>query len=191
MTSQHGLGPILELGAGTGLVGLSAAALWRTNVVLTDLAPILPALQENVLLNRNLLDGRRGSVTCGILDWRDPSALKSYPLYTSHDQSHELLVSPDSEDNKFSMILAADTVYDPSHPEMLVEVIKKWLKRGDESRVLIAYPMRVAYLEEIRELWTRISGIGLEVLEEGKEELPEMEWDDERLVEWCVWKWKV
>lgn len=73
---------------------------------------------------------------------------------------------------------------------MLTHVIKTWLKVGSDSRVLIAYPVRVAYLDEIRELWERMEGIGMELLEEGKEELPKQEWDDETLIEWCVWKWK-
>jgi predicted nicotinamide N-methyase len=178
-------GPVLELGSGTGLVGLSAAAIWKTNVTLTDLSPVVPALDKNISLNKDLLSSTGGSASSGALDWRYPSAL-SFHLRGSNHQIQEVA----AEHNKASVILAADTVYDSSHPEMLVSVIKTWLKEGPDSRVLIAYPVRVAYLDEIRELWERIEGIGMELLEEGKEELPKKEWDDETLIEWCLWRWR-
>lgn len=42
---------ILELGSGTGLAGLAAAAALRRPAVLTDLPDVLPALQRNVDAN--------------------------------------------------------------------------------------------------------------------------------------------
>jgi predicted nicotinamide N-methyase len=184
-TKREVCGRVLELGAGTGLVGISGAAIWKTNVTLTDLAPIVPALEKNIALNRELLDLSGGSASSGALDWKCPSILSLHP------QSRQMAAQDlPAEHNKVPVILAADTIYDSSHPEMLVNVIKTWLKAGLDSRVLIAYPVRVAYLEEIRELWERIEGIGMELVEEGKEELPKKDWDDETLIEWCVWKWK-
>jgi predicted nicotinamide N-methyase len=177
--SNNSCGPVIEIGAGTGLVGISAAAIWKTNVTLTDLAPIAPALASNIALNKDLLSSTGGSGSSGALDWNIPSVV-SFP------QGPEL----QAEDNKAHVILAADTIYDSSHPEMLATVIKTWLKPGPDSRVIIAYPVRVAYLEEIRELWERMEMIGFELVEEGKEELPKKDWDDEVLIEWCVWKWK-
>ncbi|KAK5140978.1 hypothetical protein LTR32_006358 [Rachicladosporium monterosium] len=52
--------PILELGAGTGLVGLSAAAIWCQRVCLTDLEPIVPNLEANVQVNADVLAGFGG-----------------------------------------------------------------------------------------------------------------------------------
>lgn len=184
--NQGACRPVLELGAGTGLVGLSAAAIWKTNVTLTDLSPVVPALSKNISLNKDLLLSKGGAASSGALDWKHPSILSLH--YSSHQTHAPLELVADH--NKASVILAADTIYDSSHPEMLVNVIKIWLKAEPESRVLIAYPVRVAYLEEIRELWERMEGIGMEVVEEGKEELPKKDWDDETLIEWCVWKWK-
>ena len=153
--------------------------------MLTDLAPIVPSLEKNIELNKKLLSVSAGSASSGILDWRDPSAIT---LYSQHQNHQRRVLS--AESNKASVILAADTIYDPTHPEMLVKVIKTWLKAGPDSRVLIAYPVRIAYLEEIREFWERMEDTGMRMVEEGKEELPKKEWDDETLIEWCVWKWK-
>lgn len=52
---RRSLGPqeaaILELGSGTGLAGLAAAACLGRPAHLTDLAEVLPSLQRNVDLN--------------------------------------------------------------------------------------------------------------------------------------------
>jgi predicted nicotinamide N-methyase len=182
---RESCGPVIELGAGTGLVGISAAAIWKTNVTLTDLSPIVPALANNIALNKDILSSTGGVASSGALDWKTPSVL-SLPAQPQQESSLEL----PAEHNKAHVILAADTIYDSSHPEMLANVIKTWLKPGPDSRVLIAYPVRVAYLEEIRELWERMEDIGMELMEEGKEELPKKDWDDEVLIEWCILKWK-
>jgi hypothetical protein len=67
--------PVLELGAGTGLVGLSAAAIWKLPVILTDLPPIVPGLAQNIALNRELLSQKSISARCGALDWTQPEKL--------------------------------------------------------------------------------------------------------------------
>ncbi|XP_021765510.1 protein N-lysine methyltransferase METTL21A-like [Chenopodium quinoa] len=54
--SLHGK-TVLELGAGTGLPGLTASRLGARNVILTDLAPLIPGLWDNVVVN-GMDDGR-------------------------------------------------------------------------------------------------------------------------------------
>lgn len=49
---------VLELGAGTGLVGLVASALGASEVILTDLPSALPLLQRNVARNEALCSKR-------------------------------------------------------------------------------------------------------------------------------------
>ena len=57
--------------------------------------------------------------------------------------------------------------------------------------------MRIAYLDAMREFWEVMEAGGLVCVKEGREELGDgmvgkekEEWDDERLHEWCIWKWK-
>ena len=72
--SQLPTAKVLELGSGTGLVGIAAASIWRIDVLLTD----LPEIQENLLSNvkRNNYVGRK--LRCDVLDWRDPNGMQKY-----------------------------------------------------------------------------------------------------------------
>ncbi|KAK5190958.1 hypothetical protein LTR99_000100 [Exophiala xenobiotica] len=168
--------PVLELGAGTGLVGLTAAMLWRVPVVLTDLSPIVPGLAGNIKLNSSVV---KDLVQCGSLDWTAPDLLElqSGKTYTA-------------QKDKASVILAADVIYCEEHPELLAKTIFRWLADGPASRVVIAWPLRVAYLDHLREMWELLETGGLEAIEEGREQASTEDWDDECLIEFSVWRWK-
>lgn len=74
LNDQTPSGRVLELGSGTGLVGIAAAAIWGLPVLLTDLPEILPNLSHNALRNTEVVEGRGGQVNSKVLDWKDPSA---------------------------------------------------------------------------------------------------------------------
>jgi hypothetical protein len=60
---------VLELGSGTGLLGLAAATLWRVPVALSDLPNIVPNLKANAERNAALIEERGGSLKVGPLTW--------------------------------------------------------------------------------------------------------------------------
>lgn len=179
--------PLLELGAGTGLVGLSAAAIWKLPTILTDLPPIVPGLAQNINLNRALLSERETAAQCGALDWTQPERLMVVnPVMAASGPTYI------ESSRKAHVIVAADVVYDEDHPELLLKTILAWLAPGKDSRVIICYPVRIAYIDHIRDLWERSEAAGLECVEEGQESSDD-DWGEAEPApyEWCMWRWKV
>lgn len=69
---------VLELGSGTGLVGLAAAAVWKCKVILTDLPEIIPNLQSNIACNKKMIIRLGGCVEAHELDWNSPPDPQSH-----------------------------------------------------------------------------------------------------------------
>ncbi|EAU84618.2 hypothetical protein CC1G_00137 [Coprinopsis cinerea okayama7 len=105
---------VLELGSGTGLVGLVAGLFGNCKVWITDQSPLLPIMQRNVLLN-DLND----NVVVAELDWAQPIP--------------STIPKPD-------VILAADCVYfEPAFP-LLVETLDRLSTKDTE--ILFCYKKR-------------------------------------------------
>jgi predicted nicotinamide N-methyase len=144
---------VLELGSGTGLVGLAAAAIWGADVQLTDLEEILPNLNRNVLANNKAIEWAGGTATTAVLDWETPEAIDG----------------PSTQEKKYPVILAADPLYSPEHPSLLVQTIQGWLSTEVSAMVVIELPLREAYKPEIEDLRQRLLDIGLVLKEQGEE----------------------
>ncbi|THV05435.1 S-adenosyl-L-methionine-dependent methyltransferase [Dendrothele bispora CBS 962.96] len=105
---------VLELGSGTGLVGLVAAKLGAKSVWITDQKPLLDIMQQNVSINQ-----LNSSCIVAELDW-GTAVSASIPR-------------PD-------IILAADCVYfEPAFP-LLVQTLSDLV--GDNTDVLFCYKKR-------------------------------------------------
>jgi predicted nicotinamide N-methyase len=152
---------VLELGAGTGLVGLAMAGL-GADVVLTDLPSIHANLARNTLSNSAVLAQNGGSARTGVLDWTDPDVCELMPLAADQGQSEVIT-------RKFPLILAADSLYSPEHPHMLVDTIEAWLSDNKDAKVIVEFPYRDAYLPEIKTFRGRMERLGLAICEEGEE----------------------
>ena len=70
---------VLELGSGTGLVGIAAGTIWGIHVVLTDLPEIEQNLLFNISQNVDAVESMGGSIQGEILDWKNPNSLAHYP----------------------------------------------------------------------------------------------------------------
>ncbi|KAI0976661.1 putative methyltransferase-domain-containing protein [Xylaria arbuscula] len=117
---------ILELGSGTGLLGIAAAAMWQTEVILSDLPDILPNLDYNIEQNRATVERLGGNMRSGVLVWGSESGNEA----------------EFSARNQFNIILVADGVYDDDHPKLLSSAIHEQLFDSPESRVIVMTPMR-------------------------------------------------
>ncbi len=147
---------ILELGAGTGLVGLAAAAVFSAaNVHLTDLPAIIPNLQNNVSHNIHPTHefDECGNVTVGVLDWSN--------LPTDAENRNPV--------QKYDLILAADPLYSPLHPMWLVNTIALFLKRDQQARVIVELPLREVYKSEVKDFRMRMSEEGFCLVADGEE----------------------
>lgn len=78
---------MLELGSGTGLVGIVAACL-GAHVQLTDLEVARPLLKLNMGLNQHLVELSGGSMSCSVLEWQQR-------LSTLPGQSWDIVIGSD------------------------------------------------------------------------------------------------
>ncbi|TGJ87569.1 hypothetical protein E0Z10_g1192 [Xylaria hypoxylon] len=117
---------ILELGSGTGLLGIAAAAMWQAEVVLSDLPNIMPNLDYNIEQNRAAVEQLGGNLSSGVLVWGSESG---------NDAKF-------SHGNRFNIILVADGVYDDNHPDLLPSAIREQLSDDSDSRAIVMVPIR-------------------------------------------------
>ena len=135
----------LELGAGTGVPGLTLAQLGAGRVVMTDYdADVIELMERNV--RENSLEG---SVECAVLDWADRSTW-----------------SPPAEpEGLFDLVVAADVLYHGDGTE-LCEVFAAYMPPGCATVGYLGYrvrnPITIAFFQG---LWRH--GFALERLEDG------------------------
>jgi methylase of polypeptide subunit release factors len=157
---------VLELGAGTGLLGLAAAALWGTEVMLTDLPAIVPNLARNAAANEGAIGERGGSASAEVLDWSS--------------------VGPGGG---FDIVIAADPLYAPEHAGWLAEAIDGRLGGGEGARAVVGFPLRDETTRGFGEaLKLGLGERGFELVREGeKEGFDDWEVNGERARVHCWW----
>lgn len=153
-------GLVLELGAGTGLVGMVACLLgFRT--MLTDLAEILPNLTDNVELNHIT------NASVDVLDWSDPASFlhKHGPV-------------------KYTTVILSDPLYSSKHPVWIVDMLNTFLSSAESARVLLQVPLRRSFEKERDHLWRLLLQNGYVVEEEAYED----GYDDFGEIQFCFKK---
>lgn len=172
---------LLELGSGTGLVGIAAAVTWQgtlSTVMLTDLPEIVPNLQKNIAKNEHLCTSAAHKLVtvpqCRVLDWADDSD------------------GPKNANEKFDLVIAADPIYSTDHPRLLVNTVRRWLTELSTSRFVLELPLRDGFIAERADLRQRLENF-MVVVEEGTE----IGYDDWELADgqsaevecwWSVWQ---
>lgn len=123
---------VLELGAGTGIVGLTAAAKGAKSVILTDQPEMMPLLEQNIASNDLSVNA------------------KAVPLLWGCDQEEtisSLIEAASSIDDAskqtpiFDVICGSDILYSPENLELLLETIIQ-VCTPSTTEVVLAYPRR-------------------------------------------------
>ncbi|WBW75079.1 translation elongation factor EF2/EF3 lysine methyltransferase Efm2/Rgg1 [Schizosaccharomyces osmophilus] len=124
----------LELGSGTGLLGISAAHQLGWQMVCTDLPEIVKNMEHNVLENEDLVHENNGAVECHVLDWMNPPPDDDLPNW---------LAQP------FERIIASDCVYETNFGRLAIALFLKYLAK--DGIAITEYPLRQTHLGEIAE----------------------------------------
>ncbi|KAG8188582.1 hypothetical protein JTE90_005939 [Oedothorax gibbosus] len=106
---------VIDIGSGTGVAGLFAGVLGAT-VILTDLPEVIPLLQKNIELNKNIL---KGNTSASVLVW---------------GSNENTLPVPD-------LILVSDCIYYDQSVEKLIPTLEQL--STSHTEVLISYEDRV------------------------------------------------
>mmetsp|Transcript_29324 Transcript_29324/g.44745 ORF Transcript_29324/g.44745 Transcript_29324/m.44745 type:complete len:239 (+) Transcript_29324:2-718(+) len=119
---------ILELGSGTGVVGLTAASLGATEVILTDKPELMTLLEQNIEAN-------------GLA-----SNARAMPLVWGDDVTTALLHAGDDNLLRPDIVCGSDLLYAPDSFEFLLDTVLQVCQHV-HTQVWLAYPTR--FTEEI------------------------------------------
>ncbi|XP_057455561.1 uncharacterized protein LOC130746836 [Lotus japonicus] len=108
----------VELGCGCGVAGMGLYLLGLTDLVLTDIAPVMPALKRNLKVNKPLL---RKNLKYSILYWNNASQINA--------------LNP-----PFDLVIAADVVYIEDSVPQLISAMENLL--AENGVVLLGYQLR-------------------------------------------------
>ncbi|XP_020579900.1 protein-lysine methyltransferase METTL21D-like [Phalaenopsis equestris] len=122
----------IELGAGCGPAGIALTAL-GLDIILTDIAPVMPALRRNIKRNRFAL----------------PKTPKHAQLYWNKAEQIRSLNPP------FDLVIAADVVYMEDSAAQLVSAMDALV--APSGAVLLGYQLRSP--EAHRIFWDRCSEV--------------------------------
>lgn len=145
----------LELGAGTGLAGLAAAASCACRVTLTDLAEALPALQRNADANAGLLP----LLAVRHLDWGCP----------------EDAAQCVRDVGRPALLVAADCVWLEPLVAPFVRAVDALMARdGAPAALLLVHQTRSLSVDAA--LWRALCGAGLLPTPDAPTPLPQPRW---------------
>ncbi|XAR50629.1 hypothetical protein NMG60_11004999 [Bertholletia excelsa] len=130
----------IELGAGTGLVGMLLAYVAKT-VFLTDHGDkVLDNCAENVLLNSEMFPSQ-ASIQVHELDWKEswpPKVVENLPSGERHSWT-----SADIEElHNASLIVAADVIYSDDLTDAFFNTLRRLMMQGPEKVAYIALEKR-------------------------------------------------
>jgi predicted nicotinamide N-methyase len=132
---------VLELGSGTGVAGLAAAALGAT-VTLTDLPAVVPLLQSNERRNHEAILAKGGETHVCELDWARECERASAGI-------------------SWDVVIGADLLYTPGRVQldMLTATLRRLFEDGSAAQLLLAHKSRHASLDA--DLLGALDAIGL------------------------------
>ncbi|XP_002119296.2 protein N-lysine methyltransferase METTL21D-like [Ciona intestinalis] len=116
---------VIELGAGTGVVGLSADIVGASKVILTDLPHILPLIDHNIKENTNILAHSKAEISGSTLRWGNTTDIKN--ILRKH---------------LIDCVLISDCVYYEDGLDNLIETIIIILNSNPSATVLCSYEKR-------------------------------------------------
>lgn len=136
---------VVELGCGTGVVGITAACL-GAQVVLTDRSSTVDFTQSNINSNSQLIQAAGGSADVTTLDWGAPTVSSSAQLQHA------------------DVVIGADLIYAKKDVAPLVATVKELLMYNAHSDVFLAHKDRHADITQYFLECMQASGIQLSLI---------------------------